>query len=125
MRTPILAHKWRWCRPWPRRYNVATYRDFPGSPEAGGGGVGHSEASSAQELSALRQAQAGDVSGIVLFPVDGSTNALAIAELRKEGIPVVMVDRYLPNVATGVVTADNFAIWYQGDRTAPLRDAVG
>ncbi|MGH3368759.1 MAG: GntR family transcriptional regulator, partial [Nocardioidaceae bacterium] len=75
--------------------------------------LSNSEASSDHELAAIRRAQEDDVSGIVLFPVEGSTNALAIAELRQAGTALVMVDRYLPQVATGVVTADNFSVGYQ------------
>jgi GntR family transcriptional regulator of arabinose operon len=75
--------------------------------------LSNSEASSEQELAALHRAREDNVSGVVLFPVEGSTNALAIEELRQSGIPLVMVDRYLPEIATGAVTADNYSIGYR------------
>lgn len=75
--------------------------------------LSNSEASSEQELAALRRAREDGVSGIVLFPVEGSGNALAIEEIRRSGMPLVMVDRYLPEIATGVVTADNFAVGHR------------
>jgi DNA-binding LacI/PurR family transcriptional regulator len=75
--------------------------------------LSNSEASPEQELAALRRAREDGVSGIVLFPVEASGNALTIEEIRQSGIPVVMVDRYLPEIATAVVTADNFAVGYR------------
>ncbi|GAA5039175.1 DNA-binding LacI/PurR family transcriptional regulator [Thermocatellispora tengchongensis] len=75
--------------------------------------LSNSEWSPEQELLALRQARQDGVSGIVLFPVEGSSNALAIEEIRQSGIPVVMVDRYLPEIATSAVTADNVAVGYR------------
>ncbi|WP_117213851.1 substrate-binding domain-containing protein [Allorhizocola rhizosphaerae] len=75
--------------------------------------LSNSEASAEHELAALHRAKEDGVNGVVLFPVEGSSNALAIEELRQSGIPLVMVDRYLPEIASGVVTADNFGIGYQ------------
>jgi DNA-binding LacI/PurR family transcriptional regulator len=75
--------------------------------------LSNSEGSAETELAALRRAREDGVRGVVLFPVEGSTAAAAVTELAKAGIPVVMVDRYLPEIPTGAVTADNFAVGYR------------
>ncbi|MFF1816699.1 LacI family DNA-binding transcriptional regulator [Kribbella sp. NPDC058245] len=57
---------------------------------------------------ALRRAVAGGVSGIALYPVEGSSQVL-----RDLSLPVVLIDRYQPDVPTDAVLADQFAVGYE------------
>lgn len=66
--------------------------------------------SPAREEAALRQALESGVDGIVLYPVQGSYDPAVFGELRRHRVPVVMVDRYRPDVASDVVVSDNFAV---------------
>jgi DNA-binding LacI/PurR family transcriptional regulator len=61
---------------------------------------------------ALRRAMESGVSGVVLYAVQGSGESEALAALRRR-VPVVLVDRYLPSVATDAVTVDHFAVGYE------------
>lgn len=61
---------------------------------------------------ALERALEAGVSGVVLYPVQGSTHSPALAALERQFVPVVMVDRYLPAVASDTVTANHFAVGY-------------
>lgn len=63
-----------------------------------------------RETAALRQAADDGVRGILLYPVDGGADPIILGELRRAGMPLVMVDRYHPDVPTDAVIADNFAI---------------
>ena len=65
------------------------------------------------EEQALVQAIASNVSGVVIYPVQGQSRRDAFDELRGRGIPVVMVDRYRTDVPTDAVTVDDFALGYQ------------
>src|SRR5688572_26194426 len=69
---------------------------------------------------ALQRALTLGVSGVVLYPTQDAVDSPALAELRHHGIPVVMVDRYMPDVATDAVLADDFAAGY--DLTSYLID---
>jgi|SRR5882757_207348 len=65
-----------------------------------------------QEAAALREAAACRVAGVVLYPVQGQPNVEQLDELRRAAVPVVMVDRYRPDVATDAVVIDNYAVGY-------------
>lgn len=70
-------------------------------------------ASDAEEERALKQALAGPVSGVVLYPREGDGHPAVLTELRRRGIPVVLVDRYLPGCPTDAVLLDNFTLGYE------------
>ncbi len=48
------------------------------------------------------------VSGFVIFPFSNAKYDLDIIELHTAGVPIVLVDRYFPNVSIDYVVADNF-----------------
>jgi len=63
--------------------------------------------STAREEDALRRAYEQGVDGIVLYPVQGRAHADVIAEACQRRVPLVMLDRYRPDVPTDAVVADN------------------
>jgi DNA-binding LacI/PurR family transcriptional regulator len=65
------------------------------------------------EAASLRRAVEAGVDGLVVFPVEGYENAERFEELRRRGVPLVMVDRYYPALAFDVVVPDNFAVGYE------------
>jgi GntR family transcriptional regulator of arabinose operon len=69
--------------------------------------------SPAREARALRDAIDGQVAGIVLYPMEGRPDDELLSEVRRLGIPLVLVDRYRPDIPTDAVVVDNFAIGYQ------------
>ncbi|TCO55886.1 LacI family DNA-binding transcriptional regulator [Actinocrispum wychmicini] len=69
-----------------------------------------SKDSLAVQEQALRRALDSGVSGVVLYPVQGTTESAALSEVRRLGIPLVMVDRYLAHTPTDAVIADHFAV---------------
>jgi GntR family transcriptional regulator of arabinose operon len=69
----------------------------------------HCEGDMARETNALREALAHKASGIILYPGEGSHVADVYADVRSQRVPLVMVDRYRPELATDAVVADNFA----------------
>ncbi|GCE30042.1 hypothetical protein KDA_55260 [Dictyobacter alpinus] len=69
------------------------------------------------EASNLHRALKAGVSGIIIYPVDGYTNVALFHDILKDGIPLVMVDRYYPMVATDVVVPDNVDAGYQITRS--------
>jgi GntR family transcriptional regulator, arabinose operon transcriptional repressor len=71
--------------------------------------LNHCEGDAAREDKVLLQALDHGVSGIIVYPADGGGPVPAYAEVRRRGVPLVMVDRYRPDVATDAVVADNFA----------------
>jgi len=64
------------------------------------------------EVQNLRRARQAGAAGVILYPVDGSPNAVHIEALLQEGMPVVMVDRYYPNVPTDRVLPDSWSAGY-------------
>ncbi|KRV47836.1 hypothetical protein AQ490_05600 [Wenjunlia vitaminophila] len=68
------------------------------------------EGSVARQAQALRQAVEDDVNGVVLYPVEGPPDVALIEELRQHRMPLVLVDRYFPDLPLDVVTADNFTV---------------
>lgn len=75
--------------------------------------VDDTTASDAEEERALGRALDGDVSGVVLYPREGDGHPSMLAELSLAGIPVVLVDRYLPGWPTDAVLFDNFTLGYE------------
>jgi GntR family transcriptional regulator, arabinose operon transcriptional repressor len=69
-----------------------------------------------REGAALRQALDSQVQGVILYPVEGSANAGALAEAQRRRIPIVLVDRYHQEVATDAVLADNVAVGFEVTR---------
>jgi len=68
----------------------------------------------------LRRAANEGAIGIIVFLRDHSRAATTIDELRRGGVPVVLVDRYLPSMPTDAVIFDDFAIGY--DVTTAMLD---
>ncbi|MET9023307.1 GntR family transcriptional regulator [Actinopolymorpha sp. NPDC004070] len=66
-----------------------------------------------REAQALRQALDSEVDGILLYPAEGTSHAGLFAEIRRRNVPLVMMDRYRPDVPTDAVVADNLAVGYQ------------
>jgi DNA-binding LacI/PurR family transcriptional regulator len=73
----------------------------------------YSENSVEREEQALRKALAANVSGIVLYSAEGSADPEVFAEVRRRGVPMVLVDRYRPDIPTDVVMPDNLAVGYE------------
>ncbi|MGW5194343.1 LacI family DNA-binding transcriptional regulator [Kribbella sp. NPDC004138] len=70
-------------------------------------------ASPQREAQALREALDSGVAGIVLYPVEGHHNTDLLTEVKRHEIPMVLVDRYRPELPTDAVIVDNFSIGYQ------------
>ncbi|MBM7787368.1 GntR family transcriptional regulator [Tenggerimyces flavus] len=73
----------------------------------------YSDNSAEREARAIREALAANVSGIVLYSAEGATDPAVFDEVRRQGVPIVLVDRYRPDVPTDVVMPDNLAIGYE------------
>jgi GntR family transcriptional regulator of arabinose operon len=58
------------------------------------------------------------VSGIIAYPGQHPSVGGGYAEARRRGVPLVLVDRYRPDIATDAVLADNFSAGH--DLTAEL-----
>jgi LacI family transcriptional regulator len=70
--------------------------------------LNHCEGDPDREERALLGALEHGVSGIIAYPGQGSSAARGYAEARRRGVPLVLVDRYRPELATDAVLADNF-----------------
>jgi len=75
--------------------------------------LSNSAESAQREEDALQRAMDNGASGILLYPVEGKSHADAFAEVRRRGVPLVMIDRYRPDVAVDAVIADNTDLGYQ------------
>ena len=73
----------------------------------------YSDNSAEREARAIREALAANVSGIVLYSAEGGTDPAVFDEVRRRRVPIVLVDRYRPDVPTDVVMPDNLAIGYE------------
>lgn len=71
--------------------------------------LNHCEGDPAREERALLAALDHGVSGIIAYPGEQSSSASGYAEAQRRGVPLVLVDRYLPDIATDAVLADNFS----------------
>jgi GntR family transcriptional regulator of arabinose operon len=67
--------------------------------------LSHCDGDPAREERALLAAVDHGASGVIAYP----SESRGYAELVTRGMPVVLVDRYLPGLATDAVLADNFA----------------
>ncbi|GAA5152943.1 LacI family DNA-binding transcriptional regulator [Pseudonocardia eucalypti] len=74
----------------------------------------------AHEEELLRRAADGGSAGVVLYPRDGSVAADGVERLRRAGVAVVLVDRYLPGLPTDAVIFDDFLVGY--DVTSAMLD---
>jgi LacI family transcriptional regulator len=70
--------------------------------------LNHCEGDPDREERALLAALDHGVSGIIAYPGPLSSAAAGYAEVRRRGVPLVLVDRYRPETATDAVLADNF-----------------
>lgn len=71
------------------------------------------DGSARREEAALRQAVSSDIAGVLLYPVQGREHAAALVELQRRGVPVVMMDRYRPDVVSDAVLVDNEDLGYR------------
>ena len=62
-----------------------------------------------REAAALHDALDDRVSGILVYPAEGRGDLDAYEEVRRSGTPLVMIDRYRPELACDAVVADNVA----------------
>ena len=65
------------------------------------------------EESVLRQVVADGAHGIIAYLHDHSRAGATLEELRRSGVSVVLVDRYLPSIPTDAVMFDDFSIGYE------------
>lgn len=65
------------------------------------------------EEAVLRRMADDGADGVVAYLRDHSRAATTIEELRRGGVAVVLVDRYLPSMPTDAVIFDDFAIGYE------------
>jgi GntR family transcriptional regulator of arabinose operon len=75
-----------------------------------------SDESARREEDALRQAASSGVAGVLLYSIQGHGPTAALAELQRRGIPVVMMDRYRPDVVCDAVLVDNEDLGYRMTR---------
>jgi len=75
--------------------------------------LANSAESAEREEGALRRALRNSASGILLYPVQGQSHSDVFAEVRRARVPLVMIDRYRPDVATDAVVFDNADLGYQ------------
>jgi DNA-binding LacI/PurR family transcriptional regulator len=73
--------------------------------------VAHTRSTSHEE-EVLRTVAAGGAQAVVLFAHDRSTAAGVVDELRRDGVVVILVDRYFPGLPTDAVLFDDFAVGY-------------
>jgi DNA-binding LacI/PurR family transcriptional regulator len=67
----------------------------------------NSAESTEREEGAVRRALNNDVDGILLYPVQGRAHPEVFGEVRRRQVPLVMIDRYRPDVPADAVVADN------------------
>jgi LacI family transcriptional regulator len=67
----------------------------------------HCEGDTEREERALLAALEHGVSGIIAYPAQGLPAGQAYTQVQRGGIPLVLVDRYRPDIATDAVLADN------------------
>jgi LacI family transcriptional regulator len=71
--------------------------------------LNHCDGDPEREDRALLDALDHGVSGIIAYPAQGASAGGGYAEALRRGVPLVLVDRYRPDIATDAVLADNFA----------------
>jgi GntR family transcriptional regulator, arabinose operon transcriptional repressor len=65
------------------------------------------------EQKVLRQAVAEGAQGIIAYLHDHSQAGPTLQQLRRSGVAVVLVDRYLPSIPSDAVMFDDFSIGYE------------
>jgi GntR family transcriptional regulator of arabinose operon len=60
-----------------------------------------------EEARQIRRLVDGGTDGLIIYPVDGSTNVPLLRTLLDDGRPLVLVDRYLLDLPVDAVVADN------------------
>ena len=71
--------------------------------------LNHCEDDPVREERALRGALAHNVDGIIVYPTEGTTVLEPYLHASRAKVPLVMVDRFRPDLATDAVVADNLA----------------
>jgi GntR family transcriptional regulator, arabinose operon transcriptional repressor len=61
----------------------------------------------AEQSRDIDRLRADRVAGMIIFPVSDITNDASIYQLQSSGMPLVLVDRYLPDLDTDYVVPDN------------------
>lgn len=69
-----------------------------------------------QQASDIRRMREQRVAGLILFPLTNLSHDPAVEDVVNDGIPVVLVDRYFPGLATDVVAVDNLGGGYLATR---------
>jgi LacI family transcriptional regulator len=72
--------------------------------------LNHCDGDPEREAKALHAALDHQVSGIIVYPAEGNTAITPYAEARRREVPLVMLDRYRPDLPMDAVVADNFAV---------------
>lgn len=67
-----------------------------------------------EERSGIQAFLQAGMDGLIIFPVDGEAYSDAILQLKNDGFPFVLVDRYLPGIKTNAVYSDNYRGGYIG-----------
>jgi DNA-binding LacI/PurR family transcriptional regulator len=75
--------------------------------------LANSAESAEREEGALRRALRNGASGVLLYPVQGQSHADVFSQVRRARVPLVMIDRYRPDVASDAVVFDNADLGYQ------------
>lgn len=70
--------------------------------------VTFSDEDEAQQKRDVARLRAGGACGFIIFPLSDTDEDPAMAQLISEGVPLVLVDRYLPKLPTDFVGADNY-----------------
>jgi len=73
----------------------------------------YSEERASQQARDVERLRTDRVAGLIIFPLSNGLDDPVIARLQADGIPLVLVDRYLPELATDYVVADNFGGGYR------------
>ncbi|TIH36643.1 GntR family transcriptional regulator [Subtercola vilae] len=72
-----------------------------------------SHGSEERQSRSLQRAAAGEVAGVIIYPVEGAADEESIAQLRAANVPIVFADRYWPDIPADAVILDDFAIGYE------------
>jgi GntR family transcriptional regulator of arabinose operon len=71
--------------------------------------LNHCDGDPEREERVLLDALDHGVSGIIAYPAEGTSAGRGYTEALRRGVPLVLVDRYRPDIPTDAVLADNFA----------------
>jgi len=75
--------------------------------------LANSAESAEREEGSLQRALRNGAKGILLYPVQGHSHAEVFAQVRRAKVPMVMIDRYRPDIASDAVVVDNTDLGYQ------------